>query len=277
MILSTTMMHSVQNRIKKAGFTIVELIVVIVVIGILAGISIVAYNGIQNRAREASLASTLQSANKLITIYYARNNTYPPTVADIGLSDTGGATILYTANNDTSPKTFFMSASLGTSMLFVSSSVASPTTIANTPSSGSTTLLASGDNPPGETKQKLFDNSANTKWLTFSPVGWVMFSVSTPILATGYSITSANDGPDRDPKNWTLEGSNDRNTWAVIDTQTGQTFASRYLKRDFTISGNTMPYKHYRFNVTLNNGASIVQAAELTIMSSGGAATVLTQ
>ena len=35
----------------KSGFTIVELLIVIVVIGILAAITIVAYNGIQSRAR----------------------------------------------------------------------------------------------------------------------------------------------------------------------------------------------------------------------------------
>ena len=37
---------------KKSGFTIVELLIVVVVIAILAAISIVAYAGIQNRANE---------------------------------------------------------------------------------------------------------------------------------------------------------------------------------------------------------------------------------
>ncbi|MFI5212622.1 MAG: type IV pilin protein [Candidatus Saccharimonadales bacterium] len=39
---------------KTSGFTIVELLIVIVVIGILAAITIVAYNGVQNRAKSAS-------------------------------------------------------------------------------------------------------------------------------------------------------------------------------------------------------------------------------
>ena len=38
---------------KQSGFTIVELLIVIVVIGILAAITIVAYNGIQTRAENA--------------------------------------------------------------------------------------------------------------------------------------------------------------------------------------------------------------------------------
>lgn len=40
---------------NKNGFTIVELLIVIVVIGILAAITIVAYNGIQNRAQDTKI------------------------------------------------------------------------------------------------------------------------------------------------------------------------------------------------------------------------------
>ena len=40
-------------RKKQTGFTIVELLIVIVVIGILAAITIVAFNGVQQRARDA--------------------------------------------------------------------------------------------------------------------------------------------------------------------------------------------------------------------------------
>lgn len=39
---------------KNAGFTIVELLIVIVVIGILAAITIVSFNGVQNRAKDTA-------------------------------------------------------------------------------------------------------------------------------------------------------------------------------------------------------------------------------
>lgn len=49
---------------KRIGFTIVELLIVIVVIAILATISIVAYNGIQNRANNATVEADIASIRK---------------------------------------------------------------------------------------------------------------------------------------------------------------------------------------------------------------------
>ncbi len=54
------------DRTHKTGFTIVELLIVIVVIAILATISVAAYRGIQNRAYDSSVQSDLKSlASKL--------------------------------------------------------------------------------------------------------------------------------------------------------------------------------------------------------------------
>ena len=55
---------------QQKGFTIVELLIVVVVIGILAAIVIVAYNGIQNQARVASQTSDLNGALKQIELQY---------------------------------------------------------------------------------------------------------------------------------------------------------------------------------------------------------------
>jgi len=56
-----------------AGFTIVELLIVIVVIGILAAITIVSFNGVQSRAADARRASDVAAYTKAITA--ARQNT----------------------------------------------------------------------------------------------------------------------------------------------------------------------------------------------------------
>ena len=60
---------------KQSAFTIVELLIVIVVIAILAAISIVAYNGIQTRARTTKVQSDLNALNKAIVLARTNSNT----------------------------------------------------------------------------------------------------------------------------------------------------------------------------------------------------------
>lgn len=73
-------MNRMERRVQN-GFTIVELLIVIVVIAILAAISIVAYNGVQSRARESSTMSDLANISKQIEVYNAANGSYPNSVA----------------------------------------------------------------------------------------------------------------------------------------------------------------------------------------------------
>lgn len=68
-----------RERHRTTGFTIVELLIVIVVIGILASITTVAYNGVQVRAEKTKTITMVKSAVKALEIYHTLNNKYPST------------------------------------------------------------------------------------------------------------------------------------------------------------------------------------------------------
>ncbi|MBM3210386.1 prepilin-type N-terminal cleavage/methylation domain-containing protein [Candidatus Saccharibacteria bacterium] len=59
------------------GFTIVELLIVIVVIAILAAITIVAYNGIQDRAKASTVQSMVTTISKKVQSYKVVTGQYP--------------------------------------------------------------------------------------------------------------------------------------------------------------------------------------------------------
>jgi len=66
-----------------AGFTIVELLIVIVVIGILAAITIVSFNGVQNRANDTAVQSDITAVGKKMSLFYVENNRYPTNVTEL--------------------------------------------------------------------------------------------------------------------------------------------------------------------------------------------------
>lgn len=68
------------EKINLRGFTIVELLIVIVVIGILAATSIVAYNGIQDRAKQAAAKSDVANAIKSIEAFAVTQGVYPESI-----------------------------------------------------------------------------------------------------------------------------------------------------------------------------------------------------
>jgi len=129
-------------------------------------------------------------------------------------------------------------------------------------------VTASGENPPSETKEKLTDGDDQTKWLARTPTGWVAYKLAAPVAVSSYAMTSANDSPGRDPRDWTLQGSNDGTTWTDLNTQTNQVFTDRFQTRKFEFT-NTTPYSNYRLNITANSGEPLIQLADLEIYKDG--------
>ena len=65
----------------QSAFTIVELLVIIVIIGILAAITVVSYTGISNQATVASLQLDLASAAKQLKLFQVDNGVFPTTIS----------------------------------------------------------------------------------------------------------------------------------------------------------------------------------------------------
>lgn len=125
-----------------------------------------------------------------------------------------------------------------------------------------TDVAASGENPPNEVAANLADRSEATKWLTFAPTGWVTYATSEPVVITGYSLTSANDFADRDPQDWTLQGSADGQTWETIDTRADERFGERFERRVVELDEPAPAYTHFRLEVTRNRGSDGLQLAD---------------
>jgi prepilin-type N-terminal cleavage/methylation domain-containing protein len=62
---------------RSQGFTIVELLIVIVVIGILATLVIVTFTGIQQKARNSQRQTDINALDSHIEAYYAQTGSYP--------------------------------------------------------------------------------------------------------------------------------------------------------------------------------------------------------
>ncbi|MBN1411516.1 MAG: sulfatase-like hydrolase/transferase [Spirochaetales bacterium] len=136
---------------------------------------------------------------------------------------------------------------------------------------GGTISAQYNDSPSGEEMDKAFDNSSNTKYLTFHASGWIQFQFSdgAAYAIDGYALTSANDAAERDPFTWTLQGSNNGSSWTTIDSRSVEDFPNRFQRRVFTFS-NDIAYNYIRLNMT-NNSGTILQIAEIELYGDPGA------
>ena len=71
------------NLGAERGFTIVELLIVVVVIAILAAITIVSYNGITGRANESAIKAQAATYQKKVELYQAEQGRYPVSATEL--------------------------------------------------------------------------------------------------------------------------------------------------------------------------------------------------
>lgn len=137
-------------------------------------------------------------------------------------------------------------------------------------------ITGTGKSPSGESPANAADGQTISKWLTFAGQGTLTYELTKPAAITGYRVTSANDAPERDPKDFKVQASTDGKTWVDVDQQTGQKWATatnsnRFVAKDYKLGAESPEYKFYRLQVTATQGADILQLAEFELLNTNRA------
>jgi len=93
------------------------------------------------------------------------------------------------------------------------------------------------------------DNNPYTKFYQADGSTWIVQQTPAGSVVTQYTLTSANDFPERDPRAWLLEGSNDGTSFTPLDARAGQSFMSRHQTRVFTCNPLAASYTYYRLTI----------------------------
>lgn len=82
---------------RHRGFTLTEILIVVVVIAVLAMVGLVSYSGLQRRSADAVVQQTIADGRKSLELYYLYQHNYPPNIADTDYTPPlTVATVLYT-------------------------------------------------------------------------------------------------------------------------------------------------------------------------------------
>ncbi|MBN1561763.1 T9SS type A sorting domain-containing protein, partial [candidate division KSB1 bacterium] len=122
------------------------------------------------------------------------------------------------------------------------------------------------DSPVGEAIENIIDNNVYTKYLTFNESTWIEYRHTEPVRATGYAIISANDVPERDPRDWEFQGWDQKNSkWITLHSVIDEPqWHQRFQKKKFSFNSGEM-YDRFRLAISSAHGVGIIQMAELEI------------
>ncbi|MCM8568851.1 hypothetical protein NE848_05640 [Gramella jeungdoensis] len=125
------------------------------------------------------------------------------------------------------------------------------------------------DSPVNEDYSKIIDGNIYTKFLDLNysdGMGFTVYMGGDAYVATQIEITTANDFPNRDPRNFQILGSNNGSSFSTVATGNIPCVSSRYSKRTFSFS-NTNAYTYYRINFTDQCGIdNSLQLAEVQLI-----------
>ena len=89
---------------NRKGFTLVEILIVVIILGILAAVVIPQFTEASNDAREAAMASDLQTVRSQIELYKVQHLEKTPDIDESGVADTANFTVRLTGKTDSDGK-----------------------------------------------------------------------------------------------------------------------------------------------------------------------------
>jgi len=127
--------------------------------------------------------------------------------------------------------------------------------------------------PPNERVEKLIDNDIETKYLVRAVYSWVEIKTNRFVKLNGYTITSANDAPERDPRAWELRGWNrETETWETLhEVNNNPVWESRHKIRVWNIENDQWYHRHRLYIQGINGDIQgLMQMAELQLFGEAG-------
>ena len=183
---------------KRSGFTIVELLIVVVVIAILAAITIVAYTGIQNRAKASASQNTAAQSGKKLGVYFAlHGDTYPTALTDpeLGLPNVNATPSPYQYTVASDQKSYCLTTTVSGISYSISSTTPNPTKGAcnGHGADGVATVTNLVPNPK-PSYNYWFPSSSSVGSVSFLTVDGFPTARSTRITTASYALYSQRSG-----------------------------------------------------------------------------------
>ena len=187
----------------KKAFTIVELLVVIVVIGILAAITIVSFTGISQKATVASLQSDLSNTVKQLSLFYVQNSAYSQTndcnqaVSNINIciKSNSNSNLVYAPSSTTNYQNYRLTTSNNANSYSASANTTCPLNFVVVP--GSTTYSTNDfcvmkyEAKQVGTSNVPISQASGTPWVSISQTNAIAYSSNVANCSGCHLITEA--------------------------------------------------------------------------------------